>query len=113
MIERAVVLAEGGEIGPAELSAELREDTEVQSRIRPARPPGPFRNRSGEEKGGTGISGIAELPPGGVDFEKLEERLLRSSVERSGGVHTRGAELLKMSYKTYIYRLKKFGIIPV
>jgi DNA-binding NtrC family response regulator len=112
VIERAVVLAEGGVIGPAELPSELREDTGVQARIPPARPPGPFRNRSGEDRGGTGISGIAELPPGGIDFEKLEESLLRSSVERSGGVHTRGAELLKMSYKTYMYRLKKFGIIP-
>ena len=46
------------------------------------------------------------------NFEKLEEHLLRQSVERSGRVHTRGAELLKMSYKTYIYRLKKFGIVP-
>jgi transcriptional regulator of acetoin/glycerol metabolism len=107
-----VVLAEGGKIGPAELPSELREETESQSRIWSARPPGPSRNRSEEEKGGTGIPGIADLPPGGVDFEKLEENLLRRSVERSGGVHTRGAELLKMSYKTYIYRLKKFGIIP-
>jgi len=112
VIERAVVLAEGGEIGPAELSAELREDTEVQSRIRQARSHDPSWNRSGEEKGGTGIPGIADLPSGGLDFEKLEESLLRRSVERSGGVHTRGAELLKMSYKTYVYRLKKFGIIP-
>jgi DNA-binding NtrC family response regulator len=112
VIERAVVLAEGGRIGPAELPPELREDAEGQSRIRSARPPGPSRNRSGEERDVTGSPGIAELPPGGVDFEKLEESLLRSSVERSGGVHTRGAELLKLSYKTYIYRLKKFGIIP-
>ncbi|MGZ8460118.1 MAG: sigma-54-dependent transcriptional regulator [Candidatus Deferrimicrobiaceae bacterium] len=113
VIERAVVLAEGGEIGPAELPAELREDTEGKSQIRPARPPGQARHGSGEEKGRAEIPGIADLPPGGLDFEKLEESLLRRSVERSGGVHTRGAELLKMSYKTYIYRLKKFGIIPL
>jgi DNA-binding NtrC family response regulator len=112
VIERAVVLAEGEEIGPAELPFEVREDTEVQYRSRPTRPPGGFRNRLDEEKAGTGIPGIAELPPGGVDFEKLEESLLRKSMELSGGVHTRGAELLKMSYKTYIYRLKKFRIIP-
>jgi transcriptional regulator with GAF, ATPase, and Fis domain len=46
-----------------------------------------------------------------VEFEKVEEHLLRQAVGRSGGVHTRGAELLRMSYKAYIYRLKKFGIL--
>jgi transcriptional regulator with GAF, ATPase, and Fis domain len=45
-----------------------------------------------------------------VEFEKIEEHLLRQAVARSGGVHTRGAELLRMSYKAYVYRLKKFGI---
>ena len=111
-IERAVVLAEEGEIGPADLPSELREETEVQSRTRFVQPSGLSRNRSGAGEGEEDVPGVPDLPPGGVDFEKLEERLLRQSVERSRGVHTRGAELLKMSYKTYIYRLKKFGIIP-
>ena len=88
VIERAVVLAEGGKIGPEELPRELREGAE-------------------------GVPAKAfDLPPQGVDFERIEEQLLRQAVERSGGVHARGAELLRMSYKTYIYRLKKFGIIP-
>ncbi len=87
-IERAVVLAEDGTIGPAELPPEIREDT------------------------GTAVSRMPGLPSHGIDFGKLEESLLRQAVERSGGVHTRGADLLRMSYKTYIYRLKKFGIIP-
>ncbi len=109
-IERAVVLAEEGVIGPAELPSEIREGAGGPARDRSARPSGPYGNRS-EEREGT-VPGLPELPPGGVDFEKLEETLLRQSVERSGGVHTRGAEMLKMSYKTYIYRLKKFGILP-
>jgi DNA-binding NtrC family response regulator len=87
VIERAVVLAERGMIGPEELPQELREGVNAV----PAR--------------------AFDLPPQGVDFEKIEEHLLRQAVERSGGVHTRGAELLRMSYKTYIYRLRKFGII--
>ena len=88
LIERAVVLAEEGKITPAELPPELQEDAaSLPSRL-------------------------FEVPPEGVDFEKVEQSLLRQAVERSGGVHTRGAELLRMSYKTYIYRLKKFGIIP-
>ncbi len=109
-IERAVVLAEKGEIAPAELPFGPKEERDGKSRIRSGHPSGPFRIRSGVEEGP--VSWSADLPPDGVDFEKLEEQLLRQSVERSGGVHTRGAELLKMSYKTYIYRLKKFGIVP-
>jgi len=88
VVERAVVLAEGGKIGPGELPLELREGADAV----PAR--------------------AFDLPPQGVEFEKVEEHLLRQAVGRSGGVHTRGAELLRMSYKAYIYRLKKFGILP-
>ncbi len=87
VIERAVVLAEGGRIGVEELPQELREDAEAV----PAK--------------------AFDLPPLGVDFEKVEEHLLRQAVARSGGVHARGAELLRMSYKAYVYRLKKFGIV--
>jgi DNA-binding NtrC family response regulator len=87
VVERAVVLAEEGRIGPGELPRELWEGADAV----PAK--------------------AFDLPPQGVDFEKIEEHLLRRAVERSGGVHVRGAELLRMSYKTYIYRLRKFGII--
>jgi len=87
-VERAVVLAENGTIGPGELPPEIREETAPSA------------------------SEMPELPPHGIDFEKLEESLLRQAVERTGGVHTKGADMLRMSYKTYIYRLKKFGIIP-
>ncbi|MGE5248519.1 MAG: helix-turn-helix domain-containing protein, partial [Verrucomicrobiota bacterium] len=83
-----VVLAEGGRIGVEELPQELRQDAEAV----PAK--------------------AFDLPPLGVDFEKVEEHLLRQAVARSGGVHARGAELLRMSYKAYVYRLKKFGIVP-
>ena len=67
VVERAVVLAEGGKIGPEELPLELREGADAV----PAR--------------------AFDLPPQGVEFEKVEEHLLRQAVERSGGVHTRGA----------------------
>jgi len=109
-IERAVVLAEKGEIGPGELPFNQKEEGDGKSVIRSVRPTGQFWTRSDLEK--EAIFASADLPPEGVDFGKLEEHLLRQSVERSGGIHTRGAELLNMSYKTYIYRLKKFGIVP-
>lgn len=98
VIERAVVLAEGGVITPEELPLELRED--------PVGEEGGRADTAGKRTGEIG------LPPDGLDFEHLEEQLLRQAVERSGGVHTRGAELLGMSYKAYLYRLRKFGILP-
>ncbi|MGE5753635.1 MAG: sigma-54-dependent transcriptional regulator [Deltaproteobacteria bacterium] len=88
VIERAVVLAEEGRITPDVLPPEIRDEPTAH------------------------VAHVFPLPAAGVDFERVEESLLRQAVERSGGVHTRGAELLRMSYKTYIYRLKKFGIIP-
>jgi len=93
VIERAVVLAEEGKITPEELPPEVKGEREPS-------PTGPSASHE------------YELPSKGIDFEKMEESLLRQAVELSGGVNTRGAELLRMSYKTYIYRLKKFGIIP-
>jgi DNA-binding NtrC family response regulator len=96
VIERAVVLSEEGKISPLELPLELKEESPapgIDGATDPGRRPGPF-----------------ELSPSGLDFERLEEDLLRQAVRQSGGVHARGAELLRMSYKTYIYRLKKFGI---
>jgi DNA-binding NtrC family response regulator len=97
VIERAVVLAEEGKISPLELPQELREE-----------PPG--QGIDGATDRGR-RPGRFELSPAGLDFERLEEDLLRQAVQQSGGVHARGAELLGMSYKTYIYRLKKFGIL--
>jgi DNA-binding protein Fis len=31
-------------------------------------------------------------------------------MERAGGVATKAAKLLGMSYKTFLYRLEKFGL---
>jgi DNA-binding NtrC family response regulator len=88
VIERAVVLAENGRIGPEELPQQFQEGA-----------------------AGAVPAQAFELPPLGIDFEKVEEHLLRQAALRSGGVHVRGAELLRMNYKAYIYRLKKFGIL--
>lgn len=54
-----------------------------------------------------------EIPPEGLDLEatleSLEQRLLRAALERSGGVQTRAAELLKMSFRQFRYKLQKAG----
>jgi two-component system response regulator PilR (NtrC family) len=54
-----------------------------------------------------------EIPPEGLDLEatleSIEHRLLRAALERSGGVQTRAAELLKMSFRQFRYKLQKAG----
>jgi two-component system, NtrC family, response regulator PilR len=54
-----------------------------------------------------------EIPPEGLDLEatleSIEQRLLRAALERSGGVQTRAAELLKMSFRQFRYKLQKLG----
>ena len=50
----------------------------------------------------------------GLDFEKyvadIERSLIESALEQSGGVQTRAAELLKVSYRSFRHLLKKYDI---
>jgi two-component system, NtrC family, response regulator PilR len=52
-----------------------------------------------------------EIPPEGLDLEatleRLEQQLLHAALERCGGVQTRAAELLKMSFRQFRYKLHK------
>ncbi len=93
LVERAVTLAEPGEeIGMALLPSERG-------------PSGPARAESVREM---------ELPPGGVDMERLvgdlERRLLLEALRRTGGVRKEAAKLLKISFRSIRYRLDKYGI---
>lgn len=51
-----------------------------------------------------------EIPDEGLDFEALEKELLRQAMAKAGGVATKAAKLLGMSYKTFLYRLEKFHL---
>lgn len=50
----------------------------------------------------------------GVDFEKqmaeVERRYLQSALESAGGVRTRAAELLNMSYRSFRHFAKKHSL---
>jgi len=85
VMERAVLLAPGDELG-AELFAAL---------LRPAR---------------AGASDPFRLPDGGLSLEELERDLIRQALERAGGNRTRAAALLGLSRDTLRYRLEKFGL---
>lgn len=54
------------------------------------------------------------LPDGGLNLEehiqKLERSYLLAALERSGGIRTHAAELLKMSYRSFRHYAKKYGV---
>jgi two-component system, NtrC family, response regulator PilR len=58
--------------------------------------------------------GLAGFPAEGVDFEKevaeAERRYLQAALERSKGVRTQAAELLKISYRSFRHYAKKHNL---
>jgi two-component system response regulator AtoC len=51
------------------------------------------------------------IPPDGLDWEEHEKNILTQALERCGNNQTAAAKLLSISRDTFIYRLKKYGII--
>ncbi|MBI5641741.1 MAG: sigma-54-dependent Fis family transcriptional regulator [Nitrospirae bacterium] len=50
-----------------------------------------------------------DIPDEGINFEELEERLLRKAMSKTNGVVAKAAKLLGMSYKTFWYRWEKLN----
>ena len=50
------------------------------------------------------------LPVTGINFEQLEKDMIEQAMERADWVIGKAAPLLGMTYKTFQYRLDKFGI---
>jgi DNA-binding NtrC family response regulator len=57
---------------------------------------------------------VAELPAEGLDLEgyleDIRAQLMAQALERSGGVQTQAAELLRMSFRSFRYYAKKAGL---
>ncbi len=85
VMERAVLMNESGVISLSDVRGDLR-----RSAVSP------------------GLE--IELPDEGIDFEELEKELLAKAMAKAGGMATRAAKLLGMSYKTFLYRLEKYKI---
>jgi two-component system response regulator AtoC len=87
-VERAVVLADGPLIQEGDLPDEVRV------------PPGPPTP--------------AAAPGGDLSvkraFRAMEEQLIRAALDRTGGNRTRAAELLDLSYRALLYKIKEYGI---
>ena len=82
------------------------EPTDV---IRPESLPPEVRTLSGQG----GEPGVT-LPTAGIDLEphleELRQRYMLEAMDRSGGVQTRAAELLGMTFRSFRYFAKKYGV---
>src|SRR5271167_3439904 len=99
-IERAVALEASPRISADALPARIRDHYQEA-----------VSNHSGN---GNGNGSGSILPAEGLDLEiyiqKLERSFLLAAMERSGGVRTRAADTLKMSYRSFRHYAKKYGI---
>jgi two-component system response regulator PilR (NtrC family) len=57
---------------------------------------------------------VALIPEQGVDLEsriaQVEKQYLQAALRRCGGIRSRAAELLHMSYRSFRHYAKKYGI---
>jgi two-component system, NtrC family, response regulator PilR len=69
-----------------------------------------------ESVGGSHVAEVTaiELPEDGLDLDALMERierdLLRQALRRAEGIQTRAAQLLHTSFRSFRYRLQKYGL---
>ena len=63
---------------------------------------------------GNGNGAHPSVPAEGIDFDRyvagIERSLIESALQQAGGVQTRAAELLKVSYRSFRHLLKKYDI---
>ena len=88
IVERAVTLTDGPEISRSDLPA------------------------GGDE---SNFALEVPLPASGIRLDEyladIEQRLLMRALEQSGGVRTRAAELVGMTFRSFRYRLAKYGLV--
>src|SRR5580765_1891979 len=93
-----------------ERAVALETSNEISLRVLPDRIAG-YSNTPGLS---SGPGAAATFPEGGVDFEKeiadTERRYLLAALEKSDGVRTRAAELLKISYRSFRHYAKKHNV---
>ncbi|PYV43889.1 MAG: Fis family transcriptional regulator [Acidobacteria bacterium] len=60
------------------------------------------------------IGGSSKIPKNGIDLEKhieeIEKSYIVEALQKCGGVQTRAAELLKMSFRSFRYFVKKYDL---
>src|SRR5580765_1470351 len=93
-----------------ERAVALESGSEISLSVLPDRIAGFAAASLSEAIGG----GPSAFPPEGIDFEKeiaqAERRYLLAALEKSDGVRTRAAELLKISYRSFRHYAKKHNV---
>jgi two-component system, NtrC family, response regulator PilR len=93
-----------------ERAVALETTGEITLRVLPDR----IAGYSGTSSGTYGSENGHRFPEEGVDFEKeiaeAERRYLSGALEKSGGVRTRAADLLKITYRSFRHYAKKHNL---
>ena len=98
-IERAAVMSESPEIDTASLSDRILNG---RNGFGPA--PGPVAPRAGGPSEAPGDLSIKRAA------RRLEEELIRQALAQTGGNRTRAAELLEISHRALLYKIKEYGV---
>ncbi len=93
-IERAVLLADGDLIIPRNLPEKLWAEGEKP------------RGKSATDPGASGDLSLKRA------MRELEESYIRAALRRTKGNRTRAAELLELSHRALLYKIKDYGIDP-
>jgi two-component system NtrC family response regulator len=89
VVERLLLLAEGGGIAESDLPAEVR---------------GAVSERAAD--------GAFRVPAGGLRWEEHERSVLQQALALAHGNRARAARLLDLPYKAFLYRLEKHELGP-
>jgi transcriptional regulator with PAS, ATPase and Fis domain len=89
LIERAMILEEGPEIGESAFPVEMAETPDHGKNV--------------------ALPDIS-LPENGTSLERVEEELVRQALARTRGNQTRAAQLLDISRDSLRYKMKKFHL---
>jgi len=100
VVERAVTLEQGSRIELATLPDEIRAG-------RPATP-------LGQQAAVDGAAAVAPIPESGFNLERhlqeIERQHLERALRQSGGIQTRAADLLGLSFRQFRYLAKKYSL---
>ena len=93
-----------------ERAVALETTSEITLRVLPDRIAGYASTATASGNG----NGDFSFPAEGADFEKeiaeAERRYLQAALEKSGGVRTQAADLLKISYRSFRHYAKKHNL---
>jgi two-component system NtrC family response regulator len=87
VMESAVVLSKGEEIGLNDLPENIRRQGSRIAKIH------------------------LEIPDDGISLEDVERELLARALEKADGNQSKAARFLNVSRKTLIYRMEKYGLV--